>query len=152
MKIEVGESLFYSWLRHIEKCQVVQLNWKVSATWELHNQEKIQSLHLAVKEHFLQHSEYKPFSNDVRLTQRIKQTELDAIGVSIHNGAQYVYAGEIAFHESGLNYGGKEGTVNKILEKVTRAAMCLIGYIGIEDGDIIFASPKINPMILKNFK
>lgn len=31
MKIEMGESLFYSWLRHVKECQIVQTNWKVSA-------------------------------------------------------------------------------------------------------------------------
>ena len=30
MKIEMGESLFYSWLRHVKECQIVQTNWKVS--------------------------------------------------------------------------------------------------------------------------
>lgn len=152
MKIEVGESLFYSWLRHIEKCQIVQLNWKVSATWELQNQEEIQSLHLAVKEYFLQHSEYTPFSSDTSLAQRIKQTELDAVGIAINNEKQYIYAGEIAFHENRLNYHGKNSTINKIIEKMTRAAMCLIGYMGVEEGEIIFASPKINPSILMHFR
>ena len=28
MKIEMGESLFYSWLRHVKDCQIVQTNWK----------------------------------------------------------------------------------------------------------------------------
>ena len=30
MKLEVGESLSLSWLRHVRGCQVVQLNWKIS--------------------------------------------------------------------------------------------------------------------------
>lgn len=27
MKIEMGESLFYSWLRHVKECQIVQTSW-----------------------------------------------------------------------------------------------------------------------------
>ena len=33
MKIEMGESLVYSWLRHVMECQIVQNNWKPSAYW-----------------------------------------------------------------------------------------------------------------------
>lgn len=29
MKIEIGESLLLSWLKHIKECQLVQTNWKV---------------------------------------------------------------------------------------------------------------------------
>ena len=39
MKIEIGESLFYSWLRHVKQCQIVQNNWKVSSQWN-NNYEK----------------------------------------------------------------------------------------------------------------
>lgn len=37
MKIEMGESLFYSWLRHIKECQLVQTNWKTSPNWTFYN-------------------------------------------------------------------------------------------------------------------
>lgn len=30
MKIEIGESLILSWLKHVNNCQIVQLNWKPS--------------------------------------------------------------------------------------------------------------------------
>ena len=30
MKIEIGESLCYSYLRHVKRCWLVQSNWKVS--------------------------------------------------------------------------------------------------------------------------
>lgn len=41
MKIEMGESLFYSWLRHVKECQVVQMNWKPSPSWQLQNEEEL---------------------------------------------------------------------------------------------------------------
>lgn len=34
MKIEMGESLALSWLRHVKKCSIVQANWKPSFEWE----------------------------------------------------------------------------------------------------------------------
>ena len=33
MKIEIGESLTYSYLKHIEGCRIVQTNWKTSGNW-----------------------------------------------------------------------------------------------------------------------
>lgn len=38
MKIEIGESLLLSWLKHIKECQLVQTNWKASYKWELKKQ------------------------------------------------------------------------------------------------------------------
>lgn len=42
MKIEVGESLLLSWLKHIKKCQIVQTNWKASSKWELKNRKVLE--------------------------------------------------------------------------------------------------------------
>lgn len=44
MKIEIGESLLLSWLKHIKKCQLVQTNWKASRRWELNNRETLEQL------------------------------------------------------------------------------------------------------------
>lgn len=45
MKIEIGESLIVSWLKHIEKCQVVQMNWKPSTNfWQLENYNEIEKV------------------------------------------------------------------------------------------------------------
>ena len=47
MKIEIGESLLYSWLRHAKGCQLVQMNWKTSSnSWEMKNEETIRKLML----------------------------------------------------------------------------------------------------------
>ena len=34
MKIEMGESLMRSWLRHVKGCQLAELNWKPSSGWD----------------------------------------------------------------------------------------------------------------------
>lgn len=44
MKIEMGESLFYSWLRHVKECQVVQTNWKVSSQWTLLHEDELETI------------------------------------------------------------------------------------------------------------
>ena len=44
MKIEMGESLFYSWLRHVKECQIVQTNWKTSSQWALQHEDKLEEM------------------------------------------------------------------------------------------------------------
>jgi hypothetical protein len=41
MKIEIGESLFLSWLRHVKGCQLVQTNWKSVSEWDRMHDEEI---------------------------------------------------------------------------------------------------------------
>ena len=45
MKIEIGESLLLSWLRHIKNCQLVQMNWKPStSSWDIYNESEVEEL------------------------------------------------------------------------------------------------------------
>ena len=44
MKIEIGESLIYTWLRHVKGCQIVQTNWRPSEFWSLSNQSDLQNI------------------------------------------------------------------------------------------------------------
>lgn len=49
MKIEIGESLILSWLKHVKECQVVQTNWKASYKWELKNTREAAKINGLVK-------------------------------------------------------------------------------------------------------
>lgn len=149
MKIEMGESLFYSWLRHVKECQLVQTNWKVSAQWELHHEEKLQNLLKTVEEHFQEKYAYKIFKKNSSMSQIIQQGECDVLGIAVSNEENKFYAVDVAFHEAGLNYGSKEETVMKVLAKSVRTAICLYGYMNTRTAELIFASPKINPAIME---
>lgn len=83
------------------------------------------------------------------IDQFLKQAEIDVLGIAISQGKQNLYAVDIAFHESGLNYGDKEKTLNKLIQKCVRSALCLYGYFGVNTGEVVFASPKITPAIEK---
>lgn len=56
MKIEIGESLVYSWLKHIKECQIVQTNWKCSPNWELQNHDEIETVMKLTDEYFFQNT------------------------------------------------------------------------------------------------
>ena len=152
MKIEVGESLFYSWLRHVKECQIVQTNWKVSPQWELHNEAEVFAAMELIDKSFSEKYGYSIFKQNSSYQQVIKQGECDALGINIDEGTPNYYAVEVAFHGAGLNYGTRETTVAKVIEKMARTAMCLLGFFDARKGDIVFASPKINNAVIADLE
>lgn len=148
MKIEMGESLFYSWLRHVKECQVVQTNWKVSSQWSLSNAEKLEQMMKLIDKHYTQKYGYDIFKKNSSLSQLLQQGECDVLGIFIQPEEIKYYAIDVAFHTGGLNYGKKGETIKKVLEKCARTAFCLNGYLGTNKAEIIFASPKIGESVL----
>jgi len=152
MKIEMGESLFYSWLRHVKECQIVQTNWKVSSQWSLSNAEELERMMKLIDNYYTQKYDYAIFKNNSSLSQLLLQGECDVLGISIQSDVNQYYAVDVAFHEAGLNYGSRDTTVMKVLEKCARTAFCLNGYMTTKEAEIIFASPKINPSVLSDLE
>lgn len=152
MKIEMGESLFYSWLRHVKECQIVQTNWKVSLQWSLSDADELERMMKIVDNHYTQKYGYAIFKKNSSLSQLLQQGECDVLGVSIQPEETTYYAIDVAFHEAGLNYGSRDTTVMKVLEKCARTAFCLHGYMATNEAEIIFASPKINPSVLSDLE
>lgn len=148
MKIEMGESLFYSWLRHVKECQVVQTNWKVSSQWTLLHADGLELIKEKTDTYFREKYGYEIYKKNASLAQIIQQGESDAVGVSFSDGSMTTYAVDIAFHENGLNYGSKDVTIMKIINKSIRTAMCLYGFMDVRNAEIIFASPKIHKGVL----
>lgn len=148
MKIEMGESLFYSWLRHVKECQIVQTNWTTSSQWQLNNEDRLEEIMTLTDKFFFDKYGYSIYKKTSSLSQLLQQAECDAIGIEVHDGKNKIYAVDVAFHEAGVNYGGREATVKKIIAKSLRTAMCIYGYLGAKEAEIIFASPKINKSIL----
>jgi hypothetical protein len=148
MKIEMGESLFYSWLRHVKECQVVQTNWKASPQWQLKHEDELADLMMSTEKFFFQKYGYQIYKKNSSLLQLIHQGECDALGIALQDNGIHTYAVDVAFHEAGLNYGSRQETVMAVIKKSLRTAMCLYGYLDTKQAEIVFASPKINPAIL----
>lgn len=145
MKIEMGESLCYSWLRHVKQCQVVQTNWKVSPQWERKHEAELQTIMETTKEHFKKKYQLDIYKKS-SLSQLFRQGESDALGICFEDEKMKVYAVDVAVHEQGLLYGvSKEATAARVIKKCLRSAMCLYGYLDIKrDAEIVFASPKVH--------
>lgn len=140
MKIEIGESLCLSYLKHVKKCVLYQSNWKSSSKWESFNGEEVD----AIFETISKHKKLKDILKQSSLQQFLKQAEIDALGI---DQGRKVYAIDIAYHEFGLNYGSTEETTQRLMKKYLRSYLILLSYFPNKDYEIIFASPKVNKTV-----
>jgi len=148
MKIEIGESLLLSWLKHIKECQMVQLNWKPSNKWELKHKEDLEKLMDESSHFFKSKYGYDLYKGNSSINQVLTQAEIDVMGISFNESEEHIYAIDVAFHEYGLNYGTRDETATRVIKKCIRAAMCIYGYFDTNAGTIVFTSPKINPAVI----
>ena len=139
MKIEIGESLGYSYLRHVKQCWLVQANWKVSEHWgKRQSDESLESAFSDMRQRF--DPDGVVFKGTKDGSQFLRQAEIDVVGVDQDGG---VHAMEVAFHEAGLHYSG--GTDNRVLKKLLRTRLILDAYHSEEvPRHIYFVSPKVH--------
>ena len=155
MKIEIGESLALSYLKHVKKCVFYQTNWKSSSQWKRFNEgivenifSKIKNINEYIDKNIKEDIDesveedivefYNIFRSDI--DQTLKQAEIDVLGID-QNGKIYVM--DIAYHEKGLNYKGKKKTIENLIKKLLRSYLMLLSYFPDRDYEITFASPKV---------
>ena len=137
MKIEMGESLMQSYLKHIKGCFITQTNWKTLRSWERANEDKAKAKFEKIKKEYP-----NIFSEETTFEKMLNQAELDVIGIANDK----IYMVEVAFHEQGLRYGKNDGEVkDRVLKKMIRAYLIWKIYFSNYSCEIIFASPKVNP-------
>lgn len=140
MKIEIGESLGYSYLRHVKGCWLVQTNWKPSEHWDQKGRtyDELEQEFREMRTHF--DPEGVVFKGTKDSGQFLKQAEIDVIGVDQNGG---IHAMDVAFHEAGLNYLG--GADNRVLKKLLRTKLVIDAYHPADTKrDIYFVSPKVH--------
>lgn len=148
MKIEIAESLFLSWLRHVRDCRLVQVNWKPSPTWESETFERIEELFKQSRHFFFRELNLDLYKKNSSPSQLLRQGEIDAIGIcSGPDERTMIIAVDVAFHESGLNYGSKEITTARVIKKTMRTLFSLMAYFPRHDHEIVFAAPKIHDSV-----
>ena len=150
MKIEIGESLVYSWLRHIKNCQIVQLNWKTSPKW--HRAEiNLDSIKSEIEEKFKDPA-FDIFHKNSGVDQLLKQAEIDVVGVSYdpNKEERTYYFVDVAFHENGVNYGINEETISRILKKFIRSYFLYLSYFKDSSSAVFyFVTPKMSELIFE---
>ncbi|WP_052087722.1 hypothetical protein [Paenibacillus wynnii] len=84
MKIEIGESLMLSWLRHSKNCQLVQLNWKPSVkSWEFYNEAVVENMMKDSDQYFREKYNLDLFKQNNSYSQLLQQAEIDALGMEV---------------------------------------------------------------------
>lgn len=147
MKIEMGESLFYSWLRHVKECSAVQTNWSPSKKWEYKNETRLIEIMSRTQKMYGEKFGYDIFGGTRSVDQLLSQAEIDVLGLNFTEDGIRLYMIDVAFHEGGLNYGSKQETIERVVKKYIRAVLCGIAYFCDAKQHIVFASPKINPAV-----
>jgi len=137
MKIEIGESLLLSYLKHVKKCVLYQTNWKASSRWD--KSSKAEEEYKIIEQTDFKDAFKQGFN------QLMKQSEIDAIGMNFNN--KIIYACDIAFHTFGLQYGDTDESTNRVLKKLLRTYLTLIRYFPDYEYEILFASPKVYPAV-----
>lgn len=142
MKIEIAESLVYSYLKHSEGCRVVQTNWRTSGKWIVTEHETKRARELFNKISSSEH--FKGIFKNSSFDQLIKQAEIDVLG--INTAEQTIYGIDVAFHSAGLNYGNKTETAFRIIKKIFRTIFIMQSYFDENDKfNSYFITPKVNP-------
>jgi hypothetical protein len=143
MKIEIGESLILSWLRHVMGCPIAQTNWKPSPTWPIHREAGLTSDFQKMREVAAQRLGFEVFKKS-SFQQFIRQAEIDVLGLRFSDAAPAALAVDSAFHEAGVNYGDLGETVGRILKKMIRTAFALEAYFDLHEAEVVFATPKMH--------
>lgn len=139
MKIEIGESLMQSYLKYEKRCMLTLTNWKTSSLWSIENDnfDKIEYVFNKIQNH----NDFSDVFKKNSLEQVLKQAELDVVGIDKNK----LYLIEVAFHENGLQYGGRLDTKDRVCKKLLRAYLIGLAFFPNYTYEIIFASPKVTP-------
>jgi len=139
MKIDIGESLVYSYLRHVKNCTIVQINWKPSGNWipESIFFEKAGREFERIQRHPAFVEIFK-----MGFEPTIKQTEIDVLGLDQEDT---VYAVNVVFHEYGINFGAKTDTRNRVIKNLLRAYLTMQIFFPGKKHVLMFCAPKVSP-------
>jgi len=149
MKIEMSESLLYTWLRHIKGCQLVQANWKKpSLSWEMKNEDTINTLMSSYIDLLRKNYNKRLYKRKVSVPQLLLQSEIDVLGASFDGDTPNLYAIDVNFDELESSYNDIDKTIVKVAQKILTTVMFLYGHFDKKTGDIIFAFPKIDESII----
>jgi hypothetical protein len=143
MKIEICESLIFSWLRHVQACVVTQMNWKPSPVWAVAREADLTEAYDDIRSFSSESIGLPIFKCGFR--QFLCQTEIDVLGFRLDraSGTSSAIAVDSAFHEDGLLYVNTDETAGRVLKKLIRAAFALEAHLDVNEASIVFATPKM---------
>jgi hypothetical protein len=142
MKIEIGEFLILSWLRHVRGCVVTQMNWSPSPAWTVARERELRVAFEAVRR----------FSDDiigrsslakVDFGSFVRHARIDVLGLRLDRNAGGIEATAVvsAINDTELPHGNAEQTIVRLIERMTRAGFALAAYLNPRQASVVFATP-----------
>jgi hypothetical protein len=134
MKIEIGEFLILSWLRHVRGCVVTQMNWSPSPAWTVTRERELRATFEAVR----------TFSDDtIDFGTFVRHARIDVLGLRLDrdSGGIEAIAVDSAINDTELPHGNAEETIVRLIQRMTRAAFALAAFLQPRQASVVFATP-----------
>jgi hypothetical protein len=148
LRFEIGETLILSWLKHIKKCQITQLNWSPSNSLPINNKDEISKIMDSTLEFLHRKNNIK--ISTINFHKEFKQeNNIGVIGIDIQTGETLnLYAVNYINDESYIIDEPSQTQIKVIIVQMIRTALYILGYFNTRNGDIIFVSPKIHKALV----
>jgi hypothetical protein len=142
MKIEIGEFLILSWLRHVRGCAVTQMNWSPSPAWTVARERELRAAFEAVRR-FADDAIGRSSFGKVDFGSFIRHARIDVLGLRLNrdSGGIEAIAVDSAINDTELPHGNAEETIVRLIERMTRAGFALAAYLDPRQASVVFATP-----------
>src|SRR5690606_5836892 len=142
MKIEIGEFLILSWLRHVRGCVVTQMNWSPSPAWGIARERELGAAFEALRGFFAE-AAGAPILGNADVGSFIRDARIDVLGLRLRRPAREVEAIAVdsAINDSELPHGDAEETIVRLIQRMLRAGFALAGYLNPRQASVVFATP-----------
>jgi hypothetical protein len=142
MKIEIGEFLILSWLRHVRGCVVTQMNWSPSPAWPMARERELRATFEAIRS-FSDDTIGRSSFGQVDFEAFVRHASIDVLGLRPDHpsGGIEVIAVDSAINDTELPHGSVEETIVRLIQRMTRAGFALAAYLAPRQASVVFATP-----------
>lgn len=142
MKIEIGEFLILSWLRHVRGCVVTQMNWSPSPAWTVGRERELRAAFEAVRG-FCDDAIGGPIFEKCDFGSFVRHARIDVLGLRLDRAAGGIEAIAVdsAINETELPHGNAEETAVRLIQSMMRAGFALAAYLNPGNASVVFATP-----------
>jgi hypothetical protein len=142
MKIEIGEFLILSWLRHVRGCVVTQMNWSPSPAWPIARERELRATFEAIRS-FSDDTIGRSSFGQVNFEAFVRHASIDVLGLRPDHpsGGIEAIAVDSAINDTELPHGSVEETIVRLIQRMTRAGFALAAYLAPRQASVVFATP-----------
>jgi hypothetical protein len=142
MKIEIGEFLILSWLRHVRGCVVIQMNWSPSPAWTIARARELRATFEAVRR-FADDTIGRSSFGQVEFESFVRRASIDVLGLRVDRdgGGTEAIAVDSAINDTELPHGNTQETIVRLIRRMTRAGFALAAFLEPRQASVVFATP-----------